>query len=686
MVGIGAAAVTWLLWRCFTRVNQKSKGDEVEITKISKIHASGSESSVSSETKGNGHNLKKNITANGKDNPAYQGDEKTTNITAKDGEEKVINEQPRLKPNVTYERQISDVSGISNFTLPASDNKGLTEMVLEEIERSFSRENTVREPENSYHDQRTDIKDDDYEDDSEILTPARVTSESTVSVEKSIDAPPLNQLTSTESEMTSEILTEISAKEPENPSTSQNTLEQNKELEWRNKLIQDLEDDEEFPLSSDEEQEDNEKDEEESSESKENENDADTEDQTETEVNENMKYTNGLSRENSTQSETIKCGGVPIVMDIGSYEIRAGVAGEYKPSHSFRNVLGKWRPQVGEAYSEAFGEILYGENALLKHNALSLHYPFQDGNVTDWKDVENIVDWTLCQCLDVDIKEHPLLITEPALVSKSQREKLLEVVMESLHCPMTRFEPQAVLSALAAGSDVALVVNSGHSCTEIVPVYYGHAVHHAVQRVNVGGQHITEYLGRLLLKERGINFSSVADHLLLDSIKQTYAEIRSDESFPTEAWNNMIHHELPDGGILELGAEIYKCTEPLYKPELIGDSNGPGLIDAIKQAVKGVDADMRLEMKSSVLLTGGNCHLKGFRKQLAEKLFSGDRKKSKSSPKNSKSWHTTKCHDLDNATWIGGSVYADRDDFRASCVTDDLYFEWGSSIVHRMCF
>ena len=58
--------------------------------------------------------------------------------------------------------------------------------------------------------------------------------------------------------------------------------------------------------------------------------------------------------------------------------------------------------------------------------------------------------------------------------------------MESLHCPMARFQSQAVLSALAAGSDVALVVNSGHSCTEIVPVYHGHAVHHAVQQVSRG--------------------------------------------------------------------------------------------------------------------------------------------------------------------------------------------------------
>ena len=99
-----------------------------------------------------------------------------------------------------------------------------------------------------------------------------------------------------------------------------------------------------------------------------------------------------------------------------------------------------------------------------------------------------------------------------------------------------------------------------------------------------------------------------------------------------------------------------------------------------------VDGDMQAEMKSSVLLTGGNCHVKGFRNQLAEKLQSGEKKKSKSSGKKSKSWQVTKCHDLSNSTWIGGSVYADREDFRDLCVTDDLYFEWGSPVIHRVCF
>lgn len=96
----------------------------------------------------------------------------------------------------------------------------------------------------------------------------------------------------------------------------------------------------------------------------------------------NTKHTNGLSRGNSESSGITKCGGVPVVLDMGSYDIKAGIAGEYEPSRVFRNVLGKWRPQVGEAYSEAYGEVQFGDDALTRHSALSLHYTLQGESMT----------------------------------------------------------------------------------------------------------------------------------------------------------------------------------------------------------------------------------------------------------------------------------------------------------------
>lgn len=152
--------------------------------------------------------------------------------------------------------------------------------------------------------------------------------------------------------------------------------------EWRQKLMDDLDDDEEFLSSSDDEdagisQEDtcNKVSDEIPDQQLVNSEDMD--------ADLNTKLANGLSRGNSQSSGISKCRGPPVVLDMGSYEIKAGIGGEYEPSHVFRNVLGKWRPQVGEAYSEAYGEILFGDDALAKHNALTLHHTFQGESIVN---------------------------------------------------------------------------------------------------------------------------------------------------------------------------------------------------------------------------------------------------------------------------------------------------------------
>lgn len=578
---------------CSCGSGDSTASDKVEITKITKKKNSSDNPSLS--LKGNSADqITKELPINGNDNPAYHDDDANEKITSKSIGDKVVNEQPRLTTAFAYERQVSDVSNLSDFPLPSG--KGLTEMVMEEIERSFASERDAQELEKSFHERETTHVEHEEKIPSghtDFLSEISDTQETPIDIDNDSEIPP------TEVELPTDISPQLAPPECHDVPS--------KDLEWRKKLMEDLDDDEEFLSSSDEEDAGISRD-------TCNKDSEETPDQIFAE-SENMdadhstKHTNGLSRGTSESSGIIKCGGAPVVLDMGSYEIKAGMAGEYEPSRVFRNVLGKWRPQVGEAYSEAYGDILFGDDALTKHNALSLHYTLQDGVVTDWKNFESICDWTLSDCLDVDIKEHPLLLSEPAMVSKAQREKQLEVVMEALHCPMVQFRSQEVLSALYAGTDVAVVVNSGHACTEIVPVYYGYPITNAIQQVRVGGQHITEYLGRLLLRERGINFSSVSDLLLLDSLKCSYAEIRSDEHLPEASRKKTIHHELPDGGILELGSEIYECTEPLYNPQLLGHE-GPGLYEAIKDSVKRLDSEIRGDMKSSVLLTGGNCSLK----------------------------------------------------------------------------
>ena len=47
--------------------------------------------------------------------------------------------------------------------------------------------------------------------------------------------------------------------------------------------------------------------------------------------------------------------------------------------------------------------------------------------VTNWSDVQSLLEYVIEVDLHINIREHPVLLTEIGLTSKKQREKLTEV-------------------------------------------------------------------------------------------------------------------------------------------------------------------------------------------------------------------------------------------------------------------
>mmetsp|Transcript_28909 Transcript_28909/g.49388 ORF Transcript_28909/g.49388 Transcript_28909/m.49388 type:complete len:369 (-) Transcript_28909:75-1181(-) len=361
-----------------------------------------------------------------------------------------------------------------------------------------------------------------------------------------------------------------------------------------------------------------------------------------------------------------------IVIDNGSGMLKAGWAGEDLPRVIVPSVIGE--PFFQEDPNE---EVLYvGDGVAPLAGAVKVRYPLAQGKVTRWDDLELLWDHTF-ELLDAEPEAHPILLTEPPLNPRKNRERMMEIMFEKYKVPACHISIQAVLALYASGRTTGIVLDCGDGVSHCVPVYEGYSIPHAVQRLDLAGRDLTEYMSRLLML-RGYSFTSTAEFELVKEIKEKYGMTLTDSSAKLPSNKSIqITHELLSGEKVTIDEERYQCVEALFKPHLVG-KEALGIHEMTYKSINLCDIDLRRDLYQNIILSGGTTTFPGLADRMQNEITS-------LAPALSRV-KVTAPPERKYSVWMGGSILADLMSFKAMMVTDSEYHECGPVIVHRKCF